>query len=201
MNTRVDRQIPKRYVARFAKAITAEMGTYSLRMILRDAGLQGGDDQAPHILTPGTLRASEFAAIHSAVRAYYGSGARGSLNRIGRLVWQAAIAKTAKGWLSYPIARGLLSRLAGSRFALNMLATMMKKPDGDVSVHLFDTDLIFMDTSSDATYGQEEDQPICWYTVGLIQACIFWATGQEMAVDEIACRAMGVDACKFKIDI
>ncbi len=201
MTLRTDRQIPKGYIANFLKAAEAEIGSYSLRMILRDAGLGAATDQAPIAVMDGSLQSSEFAAVQAAVRAYYGSGARGSLNRIGRLAWQGAVANTFKGWFFFPIVRKLMTPQSGSQFALNRLADLIKKSDGDVSVHLFDTDLIFMDTSSDATFNQQADKPICWYTVGMIQASIAWAIGEEIAVDEITCRAMGAEACKFKVDI
>ena len=141
------------------------------------------------------LNSAEFFRVLAAIRAYYGSGARGTLIRIGRTVWDRFVGKTLQGWIVAP-----LVRIVGARLSLKMLADLMEKPDGDVSVHLLDRELIFVDTSSDATIDQEDDQPVCWYTIGLIQACVSWASGVERSVEEIACRAMGHEACKFRIE-
>ncbi len=195
MTTRINRHLPRSYSRAFLEAVESELGVYSFKMMLRDAGLAQSEDQNSAQRFEMILNADEFAAILAAIRAYYGSGARGMLNRIGRSFWQRSVGNTLKGRLAYP-----LVRLMGPRLALKMLANKMKKPDGDVSVHLLDTELIFMDTSSDATLGQEDDQPVCWYTIGQIQACVSWASGDEKNVEEIACRAMGHEACKFRIE-
>lgn len=201
MTEREDRLISEDYFDIFIKGIESEMGSYSRRMILKDAGMERDAYGQPTAVAPQELKASNFAAVQAALRAYYGTGARGSLNRIGRQVWQQAIAYSLKGRVSHFVASNFMSELAASRAALTMLANLMKTPGGDVTVHLYDTDLIFMDTSSDGTFDQEADQPICWYTLGLIQACLAWVTGREINVEEISCRAMGAEACKFKIDL
>ncbi len=190
MASRLNRQLPKAYSHNFLEAVRSEIGEYSFEMILHDAEIIKGMDRANR----SALTCAEFSRVLAAIRAYYGSGARGTLNRIGRYVWYEVFGKKFQGWIVYP-----LVRLLGPRFALKMLAGMMNKPDGDVSVHLLDRELIFVDTSSDAAIDQEDDQPVCWYTIGLIQACVSWASGEEKSVDEIACRAMGHEACKFRI--
>ncbi len=195
MTSRINRQLPKSYSRNFIEAVRSEIGEYSFEMILRDANIAEEACQTSEFLKHNSLNAAEFSGVLAAVRSYYGSGARGTLNRIGRSVWHKVVRKTLKGWIVYP-----LVRLAGARLALRLLANLIKKPDGDVSVHLLDREMIFMDTSSDATVDQEDDQPVCWYTIGLIQACVSWASNEEISVEEIACRAMGHEACKFKIE-
>jgi len=72
---------------------------------------------------------------------------------------------------------------------------------GSTSVHLLDIDLLLVDRGSAATQGQSHDEPICYVTLGLIQGALFWATGIEVNVTEMNCRAMGAPACEFKIKI
>ncbi len=199
MTARHNRRLPNRYARYFMQAVQDEIGVYSLHMLLRNAGLDRYlDDLPPDNSTPEIL-ASEFAALHNAIREYFGRGARGSLNRIGRVTWQLMFDDASIGSRVGLLAARLLPPLPRSRKTLEHLAARMREPDGAVSVHLLDRDLIFMDTSSDSTFGYPADEPICWATLGMIQAALFWATGAEQAVDEISCRAAGAMACKFRI--
>jgi predicted hydrocarbon binding protein len=62
-----------------------------------------------------------------------------------------------------------------------------------------DLDLLLADKTSPGTLGQNESEPICYVTLGLLRECLFWATGQEHDIEEISCRANGAQACEFKI--
>jgi len=198
---RSDRQLPNGFVCHVMQAIEDEMGGYSLRMMLRNVGLERYINELPPVNSDTEVYASEFAALLRSIRDYYGSGSRGSLTRIGRATWQRLIA-------SAPIIRRieflflpLLPLLPRCQRALNYLAGCMQEPDGEVSVHLLDTDLILVDHSSDSTFGQEDDKPICWITLGMIQAALGGITSEEQDVEEITCRAQGEDACKFRVRI
>jgi predicted hydrocarbon binding protein len=181
------------------QAIDEEMGGYSLRMMLRNAGLERYIDELPPDNQQTEVYASEYAILLRSIRDYYGSGSRGSLTRIGRATWRRLIA-------SAPLIRRveflllpLLSLIPRCQRALNYLANCMQEPDGEVSVHLLDTDLIFVDRSSDSTFGQDEGKPICWITLGMIQAALGGITSKDQDVEEITCRAEGEDACKFRV--
>jgi len=167
--------------------------------MLRNAGLERYIVALPPENDRLEMLASEFAALHNAIRAYFGSGARGFLNRVGRSVWQA-FWKDASLWqyLGMFVLRPF-PPLQRGRFALNILASQMRRPDGQVSVHLLDKDLIFMDTTSDSTFGQTSPESVCWGTLGMIQAALYQATGKEQDVEEISCRAAGSVACRFRI--
>jgi len=199
MTTRHNRRLPNRYARCFMRAVQDEIGVYSLHMLLRNAGLDRYIEDLPPDNSRPEILASEFAALHNAIREYFGRGARGSLNRIGRVTWQLMFNDASIGYRVGLFAARLLPPLPRNRKVLEHLAAQMREPDGDVSVHLLDRDLIFMDTSSDSTFGQTVDEPICWATLGMIQAAIIWATGEEQDVDEISCRAAGATACKFRI--
>jgi predicted hydrocarbon binding protein len=197
-NQRSDRRLSNRYMHHVMQAIEEETGAYSLRMMLRNAGLERYIDELPPVNTQTEIYASEFAALLQSIRDYYGSGSRGSLTRIGRDTWKrlvnsASIIKKIE-FFFLP----LLPLLPRCQKVLNYLADCMQEPDGEVSVHLMDTDLIFVDHSSDSTFGQEEDKPICWITLGMIQSALADITSKEQDVEEITCRAQGEDACRFR---
>lgn len=201
MTVRQDRLLPNRYLRYFLEAVEAEMGAYSLGMLLRSADLERYISKLPKKNTKRVAKASEFAALQAALRTYYGQGARGSLNRIGRDVWYRSVGDTLRGKLFQILLPKFLKPLARGRLALNILAKQMKNPDGQVSVHLLDTEMIFMDTTSDSTVEQNAEDAVCWFTQGMVDAALFWATGMEEDVEEIACRAMGAEACKFRIRV
>ncbi len=175
------------------------MGAQSLRLLLRQTGL---DQYVGNPLDPRAkpaAYASEIAALLNGIRSYYGRGARGSLNRIGRAVWRdiqadAPINRRLRAlfWRLFPPA-------IRCRKALEALAVVMREPDGQVSVRQQDTDLIFVDESSDFTIGQQDKENLCWITVGMIQEAVAWAAHKELDVSEAACRATGAGACTFRI--
>lgn len=68
-----------------------------------------------------------------------------------------------------------------------------------MTVHALDRDLLLADHTSTSTLGQSETKSICCVKVGLLQECLFWASGKEHNVEEISCRAKGDQACEFKI--
>ena len=48
---------------------------------------------------------------------------------------------------------------------------------------------------------QKSDQPICYIAVGILQQTLRWVSGGlEFRVDQVSCKAMGDEACVFKID-
>jgi predicted hydrocarbon binding protein len=196
---RLDRLLPNDYLRYFMQAVESETGIYTLRMMLLNAGLDRYLEELPPRNRERVIQASKFAALQKAIREYFGSGARGSLNRIGHLLWSKLLENASVTQRVKVVAARALPVLPRSRTALEYLAARMSEPDGKVSVHLLDKELIFVDTSSDSTYGQEDEQPVCWATLGAIQAALFWASGEEQDVEEISCRATGADSCKFRI--
>jgi predicted hydrocarbon binding protein len=199
VQTRQDRLLPNDYVRVFMQAIEKETGGYTLQLMLRNAGLENYMEQMPPQNNDRVLPASKFAALLKAIRVYFGSGARGGLMRIGDQVWtefEESIPVTQR------IRFAAAKRIPGiiySRVVLEYLAYRMSRPDGQITVHLLDKEMVFVDTSSDSTYGQDEDEPVCWATLGAIQAALYWATKIEQNVEEISCRATGADSCKFRI--
>lgn len=191
------RLIPPAYFEAILKATQQEAGLYSLEMLLDNAGIA---EFSPNLAeSKRTARASDISRMMQAVRHYYGDGGRGVLNRIGRDVWRYL--ESGVGGLDklkilfWPFASSDMRRHG----AIRLLERLLGLPKGQFSLHPADHDLILVDRASDPTVEQKADEPVCWYTVGLIQAIFAWATGSEHAVEEIVCRAAGGDACKFRI--
>src|SRR5210317_711640 len=84
---RTDRRLTNRYLRQFLQAIEDEAGAYTLRMVLRNAKLERYINELPPSNTDQVVSALDYASLHKSIRTYFGNGARGSLNRIGRLTW------------------------------------------------------------------------------------------------------------------
>jgi predicted hydrocarbon binding protein len=82
-----------------------------------------------------------------------------------------------------------------------LLGRFLESQPDEITVHTLDLDLLFADHASPATDGQSASAPICFVTQGLIRESLFWATGQRYDVEETSCRAMGDNACEFKITV
>lgn len=198
---RPNRRISNRYLRHVLQAIEEEMGGHSLRRIVRHAGLERYLGQFPPLDNQTEAFASEISAIGQVIRAYYGQGARGSLNRIGRATWRRIAAEAPFSLKIRLISLRVLPEANRCMKVLQVIVDELRYPDGQISVHLADTDIIYVDRSSDYTYGQTSEEHICWATGGMIQEAMSWAMNQEYDVEEIICRATGEGTCQFKIPL
>jgi len=198
MSERQNRILSRDYIRSFMVAISEEIGNFSLQIILQQVGYNGFPVGWPE-QELASMSSSEFAALQHGLREYYGRGARGLLQRVGRETWTAMVQNTSPGRkVSFGLMK-LAPRAFRSRQVLELLAEKLRGQDGKVNVQAQDMGFLLVDQTSDSTFGQQTSEPICWSTLGLIQGALFWAIGNEMEVEEISCCAMGGDACKFKI--
>ncbi len=195
---RTDRRLQARFTRNFMRAVEENMGSYCLHMMLRQANLE-------RYITPSTslavekILASEFAAFQKAIRDYYGTGARGSLIRIGQRSLDLIMNEDAFiQKIRFLFFRLLPAEMRRKRL-LEYLAGVIQQPGTIRSLFTLDKELIFVDATSDTTYQQSSSAPICWATVGMIHRAIVLSTGEEADIVEINCRAMGDEACKFRI--
>jgi len=194
--------LPTRFFRLFLETLDAELGPKTLSMVLEKANLDPAlvDPQAVSHLTSAAA-AETYARIQHALRVYYGRGARGTLVRIGRILWgrlleTASLPEKAQAQLVHSLPAG--QRL---KAVLELLARFMREQNADVSVHTLDLDLLLADHAGAATVGQKENAPVCFVTLGLIQEALIWVSGREYDAEEVACQAAGGDACEFKITV
>lgn len=192
--------ISTRMAQYLAEAAIQEVGLNKMPSVLAMVHLTtAGLEKDAIAKLSATEAARLYASIQQALRLFYGRGARGVLTRMGRLIWeqmttQATFREKAElevaRWLPVPARR---------RRVLDLVAERLREGGGDTSVHTLDLDLLLVDRSGAATVNQEAAEPICTVTMGMIREALFWATGQEVDVEEIACKAAGAPACEFKI--
>jgi predicted hydrocarbon binding protein len=142
-----------------------------------------------------------YARLQSALRAYYGRGARGILLRIGTKLWGHLLDDASFGIKAQAVViRGLPKSLRRKQ-ALDLLGKILSANKNDITTHTLDLDLLLVDSKSPTTLKQTDDTPVCFVTFGLIRECLFWAVGEEHDIEERACKVMGARQCEFKITI
>lgn len=198
----VEAAFPASMMRRFVDALSSEIGSDTFSAALSKAGLPEEWAQSAHFGALDDVRSAQaYARLQAALRKYYGRGARGILLRIGVNLWNQLLNDAAFGLKTQAaLIRGLPKSLR-RRPALELLAKLIGAPQGNITVHTLDLDLLLVDHASPTTVDQTDDGPICFVTQGLIRECLFWADGQEHDIEERTCRALGAPQCEFKITI
>ena len=189
-----------RILLRFVEAVSAELGPDQFKTMLSLSKLspEWAVSETFMRMDP-TESAKVYASLQSALRTYYGRGARGVLLRVGQRLWNLLLEDAA---LTGKAQAALIKRLplaTRRKSILELLARSIGTQSGDVTVHTLDLDLLLVDHVSPAALSQKTSSPICYVTQGLIRASLFWATGYSFDVEEISCKATGQKACEFKI--
>lgn len=193
---------PGRIMRRFVEVLSAEIGHETFTSVLSKAGLPDEWAHPAHFSALDDERTAQaYSRLQSALRTYYGRGARGILLRIGTKLWDHLLDDSGFGIKAQSkIIRGLPKSLR-RKPTLELLARILSATPGNVTVHTLDLDLLLVDQTSPTTLDQSDDAPICFVTFGLIRECLYWADGQVYDIEERTCRSMGERQCEFKITI
>ena len=189
-----------RILRRFVETVAVELGAdqFHAMLALSELPSEWAKPQTFQKMN-ATKSAETYATLQTAMRAYFGRGARGVLLRVGQRMWNLLLEDAALGGKAQA---ALIKRLPLSRRRKSILELMGRligtQPD-DITVHSMDLDLLLVDHASPAAQGQRASRPICFVTQGLIRESLFWATGQNLDIEETSCKATGHDTCEFKI--
>lgn len=197
-----DIAFPVRVMQRFIETLSSEVGPETLSAVLSKAGLPEEWTHPLHFIALDEEQSAQaYARLQSALRTYYGRGARGILLRLGSNLWQQLLDDSSFGGKAQAALIRRLPRSMRRKPALEVLARILSATSGNVTVHTLDLDLLLVDKTSPTTLDQSDDTPICFVTFGLIRECLYWADGQEHDIEERTCRALGARQCEFKITI
>lgn len=189
-----------RILRRFAETIALELGADQFSAMLSLANLPAEWKTPDAFLKLNPYDSAHvYAALQTAMRTYFGRGARGVLLRVGQRLWHNLLDDAALGIKAQAAVVKRLPLASRRKPTLELLAKFMGAQSGDIAVHTLDMDLLFVDNASPSTHDQSEPSPICFVTQGLLRESLFWATGKNYDVDEIHCKAQGEHACEFKI--
>lgn len=191
---------PARVMRRFVETLSLEIGIETFSAALLKAGLPAEWAHPAHFSALDNVRTAQaYARLQSALRTYYGRGARGILLRIGAKLWDYLLNDSSFGIKTQAaLIRGLPKSLR-RKPTLELLARILNANTGSITVHTLDLDLLLVDQTSPSTLNQSDNTPICFVTFGLIRECLYWADGQIYDIEERACRATGARQCEFMI--
>ncbi len=194
--------VPSRFLLVFVETLSADIGRRNLTAVLEKDGLPTDWTDPAHLSSLDEEHSAEvYAGLQSALRTYYGRGARGTLIRIGSKMWNRLLNDAAFGAKAQAALVHGLPMPARHKPALELLAGLMSARKGDVTVHTLDLDFLLADHASPATLGQKDSTSICYVTLGLIREALYWAAGKEYDIEETSCRAAGARDCEFKITV
>lgn len=194
-----ERALTNARMRRLLLALGELTGRTGLALIVRQARLHRFTTYIPAHNHAPDMRAVDYASLIQAVTRYYGRGARALLVHAGRLAFKELLRDQALRAGLYRVMFVGLRQHARQKVALNWLAREMALPNGRVVVREENGRLVLLDHESDATLGCEAHEPMCWFTLGEIQAALRWATGREYDVVEVTCKATGAELCRFEI--
>lgn len=195
-------QFPLPVLRKFVETLSTELGHQTAIAVIKKTGLPKEwlhDDNFANLNNEQSALA--YARLQSALRSYYGRGARGILLRIGSKLWDELLNDTSFGIKAQATLIRGLPKFLRRKQALDLLGRILSANKNDITTHTLDLDLLLVDSASSTTLNQTDDTPICFVTFGLIRECLFWAIGEEHNIEEQACKAMGARQCEFKITI
>ena len=189
-----------RILRRFVETVALELGNDQFIAMLALAKLPAEWSKAETFAKTDPLESAKtYASLQSAMRTYYGRGARGLLLPVGQRLWNHLLEDAALASKAQAAVVKRLPLSARPKSALELLARFIGNQPGDITVHTLDLDLLFVDHASPTTDGCSESAPICYVTQGMIRESLFWATGKGYDVEETSCKAKGHHDCEFKI--
>ncbi|HEU0297331.1 MAG TPA: V4R domain-containing protein [Anaerolineales bacterium] len=195
-----DIQFSNRILRRFGETVALELGAdqFSAMLALVNLPAEWKNPQVFLAMNPYDS-AHVYAALQTAMRTYFGRGARGVLLRVGQGLWTRLLDDAALGIKAQAAVIRRLPLATRRKPTLELLAKFLGARPGDIVVHTLDLDLLVVDHASPAAHDQKEPTPICFVSQGLIRESLQWATGKTYDVEEIHCQAMGEHTCEFKV--
>jgi predicted hydrocarbon binding protein len=195
-----DIQFSNRILRRFAETVALELGSdqFNAMLVLANLPVEWKDPNTFKAMNPYDS-AHVYAALQTAMRIYFGRGARGVLLRVGKRLWNHLLEDAALGIKAQAAVIKRLPLATRRKPTLDLLAKFLGAQSGDIAIHTLDLDLLFVDHASPTAHDQKEPASICFVTRGLISESLYWSTGKNYDVEEIHCKAMGEHTCEFKI--
>lgn len=195
-----DIKFSNRILRRFAETVALELGPDQFNAMLAMANLPADWKDPDTFLELNPYDSAHvYAALQTAMRTYFGRGARGVLLRVGQRLWDHLLDDSAFGIKAQAAVIKRFPLSTRRKPTLELLGKILSAQADEVTVHTLDMDLLYVDNASPAAHDQKESTPICFVTQGLIRECLFWSTGKSYDVEEVHCMAMGEHSCEFKI--
>jgi predicted hydrocarbon binding protein len=195
-----DIKFSNRILRRFAETVALELGPEQFNGMLALANLPADWKDPNKFLDLNPYDSAHvYAALQTAMRTYFGRGARGVLLRVGQRLWNNLLDDSGLGIKAQAAVIKRFPLATRRKPTLELLGKILSPQADEITVHTLDMDLLYVDNASPAAHDQKESTPICFVTQGLIRECLFWSTGKSYDVEEVHCMAVGDHSCEFKI--
>jgi bacteriochlorophyll 4-vinyl reductase len=182
-------------------AIGEVMGERGRNVVLRQAGLgRYVDELPPNDLEQG-VATPEYATLNQAVEEFYGRAGKGMLRRIGRATFRYGVEEQATLMGIAGTALKLMPQKTRVKFILGQMAKSLMDVNDETEIEIEETPEghVFTDFTCGVCCCRQAERAVCYLYEGSISEAVKWATGQDYEVREIACRAMGAEACRFLV--
>ena len=133
-----------RILRRFAETVALELGPDQFNAMLALANLPADWKDS------GTFRSMDpynsahvYTALQTAMRTYFGRGARGVLLRVGQRLWDHLLDDSALGIRAQAAVIRRLPLSTRRKPTLDLLAKILSSGPDDITVHTLDLDLLF----------------------------------------------------------
>jgi predicted hydrocarbon binding protein len=195
-------RFPGRILYRFVEAAAMELGQDHFSAILALSELPASWARPSSFRKMGQVESAKaYATLQTAMRTYYGRGARGTLLRVGQRLWHHLLEDATLPGKAQAVVIKRLPLRSRRKSTLELLSRFLSVKPGDITLHTLDLDLLLVDHVSPTTQGVQSRSPVCFVTLGLIRESLLWATGQRADVEESSCRVRGDNNCEFKITL
>ncbi len=183
------------------QAIEEVMGTQGLNVVLREAGLARYVGSLPPNNLETEVLSIEYARLNTAIENFYGRAGKGMLRRIGRASFQWGVREQAALLGIAGVALKFMPQRTRMKFILTNVAKALMKtdPHANIVVEEKDNQLLFSDYACSLCQTRESDVPICFLYIGSLEEALKWATGNDIAVEEMKCRAKHDPCCQFSV--
>lgn len=188
---------------------TSKIGGIYLRGVEEIIGKQAAQclpvQQRSGQRTPSVAAAElvDVAALQQALEAVYGTrGGRGLALRAGRAGFKFLLRQYGAGVGLSELNFRLLPMQARLKTGLEVLAGLMSQlGDEVVQTEVQETCWLWRVEQCPICWQRDAKEPICHFTVGLLQEFFAWGSGGKVyQVEETACQANGDPACLIRID-
>jgi predicted hydrocarbon binding protein len=182
-------------------AMRQVLGDKPFNEILEKVNLKYRGDQLPEDDLQPAIGAADYSKLMESIEKTYRSGAGRIQQRIGKAYFQAILREQPA---AIGIARTILyfwSEERRVRLLLESLVDMLRKlnPQSDLRVDQEHHKFTVIDHNCSICQGRNNQEPVCNFTVGMIEEAVDWATEKEYEVIETDCMAKGDSFCRFSI--
>ncbi len=182
-------------------AVEEVMGKNGLTAVLRASGLERYAEALPPNDLEPAVNSADYARLNEAIENFYGRGARGILQRIGKASFEYGLREQSALMGLAGLALKVLPPKQRVQLVLNNLAGALKKinPQDQIEIETSGGGIAYVARTCSVCHGRHSDKPLCHLYLGSIAEAVRWATGQTYAVRETECIAMGAAYCRFEV--